>query len=119
MRRYSWLALALIASLLAACGGDDEPTADEVKKPELTVPQDDTSGESTDETTDTDTDSTEGDVGEPDAPPTSRARTTAASPRPTTTSRPPPDSPTNDTPPEPGSPAERFEQFCAQNPGAC
>jgi hypothetical protein len=31
----------------------------------------------------------------------------------------PEDSPSNDTPPEPGSPAERFEQFCAQNPGAC
>lgn len=29
------------------------------------------------------------------------------------------DSPANDTPPEPGSPQERFEQFCAQNPGAC
>ena len=29
------------------------------------------------------------------------------------------DSPENDQPPEPGSPAERFEQFCAQNPGAC
>jgi hypothetical protein len=31
----------------------------------------------------------------------------------------PQDSPQNDTPPPSGSPAERFEQFCAENPGAC
>jgi hypothetical protein len=31
----------------------------------------------------------------------------------------PQDSPQNDTPPPSGSPAERFEQFCQENPGAC
>jgi hypothetical protein len=31
----------------------------------------------------------------------------------------PDDSPQNDTPPPSGSPAERFEQFCQENPGAC
>lgn len=30
-----------------------------------------------------------------------------------------PDSPTNDVPPPAGSPEERFEQYCEQNPGAC
>ena len=30
-----------------------------------------------------------------------------------------PDTPQNDTPPPEDSPAERFEDFCAQNPGAC
>ena len=30
-----------------------------------------------------------------------------------------PDGPVNDTPPPAGSNAERFEDFCAQNPGAC
>jgi len=30
-----------------------------------------------------------------------------------------PDGPANDTPPPVGSNAERFEDFCAQNPGAC
>jgi hypothetical protein len=30
-----------------------------------------------------------------------------------------PDGPANDTPPPAGSNAERFEDFCAQNPGAC
>ena len=29
------------------------------------------------------------------------------------------DSPTNDTPPPEDSEAEQFEDFCAQNPGAC
>jgi len=29
------------------------------------------------------------------------------------------DTETNDTPPPEGSPAERFENFCDQNPGAC
>ena len=31
----------------------------------------------------------------------------------------PQDTETNDTPPPSGSPAERFEQFCEENPGAC
>ncbi len=30
-----------------------------------------------------------------------------------------PDSPTNDIPPPPGSPQEKFEQQCKQNPSAC
>lgn len=29
------------------------------------------------------------------------------------------DSPENDIPPEPGSPAEKFENFCDENPDAC
>ncbi|MGI8461579.1 MAG: hypothetical protein ACR2OC_08100 [Solirubrobacterales bacterium] len=31
----------------------------------------------------------------------------------------PEDSPENDTPPEPGSAAEQFEQYCDENPDAC
>jgi hypothetical protein len=31
----------------------------------------------------------------------------------------PEDSQQNDVPPPQGSPAERFEKFCSQNPGAC
>jgi hypothetical protein len=31
----------------------------------------------------------------------------------------PQDSPQTDTPPPSGSPAERFERFCEENPGAC
>ena len=32
---------------------------------------------------------------------------------------PPADTPENDTPPPADSPAERFEEFCDDNPGAC
>jgi hypothetical protein len=32
---------------------------------------------------------------------------------------PPQDSPENDTAPPADSPAERFEEFCNENPGAC
>jgi hypothetical protein len=32
---------------------------------------------------------------------------------------PPSDTPTNDAPPPADSPAERFEEWCNENPGAC
>ena len=35
------------------------------------------------------------------------------------TPEPPADTPENDTPPPADSPAERFEEFCNENPGAC
>ena len=38
---------------------------------------------------------------------------------PPTTPREPADTPENDAPPPEGSPAERFEQYCNENPGAC
>ena len=41
--------------------------------------------------------------------------TTSTPAQPTT----PSDTPENDTPPPADSPAERFEQFCNDNPGAC
>ena len=123
MRRYSWLAPALIAALLAGCGGDDEPAGEEVKKPELTVPQDDTAADTTESTdTGTDTESTdESGAGSPDAPADQPNPGNGGVPAPDSNNPPaePPDSPENDRPPEPGSPADRFEQFCAQNPGAC
>ncbi len=36
-----------------------------------------------------------------------------------TTPAPPADTPENDTPPPADTPAERFEDFCNDNPGAC
>ena len=33
--------------------------------------------------------------------------------------QPPADSPDNDTPPPEDTPAERFEEYCNENPGAC
>jgi hypothetical protein len=38
---------------------------------------------------------------------------------PSTTPEPPEDTPQNDAPPPEDSPAERFEQYCNENPGAC
>jgi hypothetical protein len=98
------LAVVLCALALAGtvgCGGDDEEASNTGDTaPELTVPDDDTSTET--ETTDT------------------SAETTIAPPPETQPApAPAPDSPQNDTPPPPGSPAERFEEFCAENPGAC
>jgi hypothetical protein len=34
-------------------------------------------------------------------------------------SAPPQDTPENDAPPPEDSPAERFEEYCNENPGAC
>ena len=34
-------------------------------------------------------------------------------------SQPPADTPENDAPPPKDSPAERFEEYCNENPGAC
>jgi len=126
VRSTRWLVAALIAVSLAACGGDDEPSNDEVRKPPLTVPTNETT---TDESTDTTTDSTD----TTETAPETDTGTTEPAPEPPLdqpnpgnggtpapdTNRPPRDSPENDTPPEPGSPEERFEQFCEQNPGAC
>jgi hypothetical protein len=125
VRRSRWLALALLAPVLAACGGDDEPTSTgELRNPPLTAPG--TGSTDTTQPTETAPPST-GTAPGPSAPldqpnpgnggvpaPDSNAPSTQTAPAPS-----PPDSPGNDTPPPPGSPAERFEQFCAQNPGAC
>jgi hypothetical protein len=75
----------LAAGLASGCGRDDEPAAQPITLPELTVPQTD------------------------EAPP----------PEPETDTTAPADSPENDTPPPADSPAERFEDFCNENPGAC
>jgi hypothetical protein len=101
-RRTLALLLALLA-LAPGCGGDDEPDA-APPLPDLTVPQTDTST-----APDTETETAPAET----APPATDGG--AGAPAPETT----PDSPTNDTPPPAGSPAERFEDFCNENPGAC
>jgi hypothetical protein len=63
---------------------------------------------STQETTTNDS----GGTSAPDAPPATGGGDSGGTPAPD-------DSPQNDTPPPSGSPAERFEQFCQENPGAC
>jgi hypothetical protein len=105
--------IALIVSLfalgVAGCGDDDdEDAATTIPTVPLSVPGDDTStlGDETDTTVDT-------------VPDTA---TPTPTPTPAPTPTPPaetPDSPENDTPPPADSEAEEFENFCAENPGAC
>ena len=112
-RQRAALILSLFALGLAGCGGDDdEDEATTIPTIPLSVPGEETTADDLDEGTDT-VDTT------PDAAP---APTPAPAPAPTPTPTPPaqtPDSPENDTPPPAGSEAEQFEDFCAENPGAC
>ena len=91
----------------AGCGGDDEEATDTMPEPPaLTVPD-----EGSEEPATTPTETAPIPAPEPEPDP---AGGTPAPP-----AEPPPDSPENDAPPPPQSPAERFEEFCNQNPGAC
>ena len=95
---------------IAGCGGDDEPSTSTARElPELSLPT----------------------TTSPTPPPTvdrTAPATTTVDPRTetlptegptTTTPQSPADTPENDAPPPQGSPAERFEQYCNENPGAC
>ena len=123
MRRLVVLGIAavltgLIVGVVVAGSGDDGGGGDSSRSvPELTpLPgsSDLGSGSRTrSDRTDTDTTTTDdsGGTPAPDAP----AGTDGGSGG----TEAPQDSPQNDTPPPSGSPAERFEQFCQENPGAC
>jgi hypothetical protein len=131
-RRLSALITAgLIAIALGGCGGGDEiapevpgPPAD-VVLPEGTVaaaPAEDEDAATTDEDAAADETATPDGTTEETAPP---ADETGGTTTPETTEggtaapEAAPDSPDNDTAPPAGSEAEQFEDFCAQNPGAC
>jgi hypothetical protein len=97
----------LIAAALAGCGGDDEREAETTRElPDLAIP----TTESPPTTTET-----------PETTPTTVDPATETLPEegPTTPPEPPADTPQNDAPPPEDSPAERFEQYCNENPGAC
>jgi hypothetical protein len=123
VRRSSWLALALIAPALAACGGGgDDTSSTELQKPPLVPTGSTDSTESTESTDTTGTGATDTapSTGPLDQPNPGNGGVPAPDQNQPPADQPAPqDSPSNDTPPEPGSPADRFEQFCAQNPGAC
>src|SRR5215207_6065586 len=93
------VAALLAAGLLSGCGGDDEsavettPTVPDLNVPEPPAP-----------TTET-------------VPPSTDGGTPAPEPEPEP--EPPTDAPENDTPPPTDSPAERFEEYCNNHPGAC
>ena len=98
--------LLVLAVTAAGCGGDEESNAEPAPQaPELTIPQTDPEPAPT-ETTPTTTETT--------PLPTDGGTATPETPTETT-----PDTPENDTPPPQDSPAERFEDFCNDNPGAC
>jgi hypothetical protein len=109
LRRTATLLLVLLATVATAGCGGDEPQATP-RPPELTVPNE---GEPAEDTTDTGT-TQQTPPAAPQQPPDASGGSPAPSPRPQQ-----PDTPQSDTPPPQNSPAERFERFCDQNPGAC
>jgi hypothetical protein len=99
----------VLAAAVAGCGGDDEPSAETTRElPDLSVPTTEapaaptTPAEPPAETTvdpATETLPEEGPAPAPEEPPA--------------------DTPENDAPPPADTPAERFEEWCNENPGAC
>ena len=109
----------MLALVAPGCGGDEEPPPR--SSPELTLPESEPRTTETD-TTDTDTETgttTETSPGTgtgTDTTPDTSGGESGGTP---SQQRQPEDSPQNDTPPPRGSPEERFENFCRENPGAC
>ena len=101
----------LLAAGAGACGGDDEKPADTT--PTITIET---------ETTPTATETAPTATTRAPAPPPPTPTAPPADPNSGGTTVPraaPQDGPGNDLPPEPGSPAERFERQCEQNPQTC
>jgi hypothetical protein len=102
--RKAWVsAVAAVTLAIAGCGGDDEPAETTRELPELSLPA--TEAAPTVEQT---------------APSTTVDPATETLPLegpPTDTA--PADTPESDTAPPQDSPAERFEEYCNENPGAC
>lgn len=115
MRTYTLLAIAAIATgllvgvVIASSGGDDKPAPQAV--PDLRPPGG--SVGTKDKTSTTDTTTT--DTTQTETQPSTQTQTQPSG----GTQAPPADTQGNDTPPPANSPAQRFEDFCAQNPGAC
>jgi hypothetical protein len=135
-RLTAFLTAGLLALVAAGCGGGDDmapevpgPPADVVIPESAEAPGDasasqdeGTTDESGDEQTD-DTGTTDDSGGttapEETAPADPGTTTPDTSEGGTAAPEAEADGPTNDTPPPEGSNAEQFEDFCAQNPGAC
>ena len=96
-----------MAVALAGCGGDDESATETTRElPDLALP---TTTEAAPPVTETPPTTTSVDPATETLP--------EEGPAPTQTQ--PQDSPENDAPPPGDSPAERFEEYCNENPGAC
>jgi hypothetical protein len=92
--------------VLAGCGGDDEPAETTRELPDLSVPE---------VTAPTETEQVEPPSTTVD-PATETLPEEGPAPDP---GEPPADTPESDAPPPDDSPAERFEEYCNENPGAC
>jgi hypothetical protein len=90
---------------LAGCGGDDEPAETTRELPPLSVPS---------ETTPTVEEQTE-----PPSTTVDPATETLPQEGPPPSDTAPSDTPESDTAPPEDTPADRFEDFCNENPGAC
>jgi hypothetical protein len=139
VRVAALLLSVLVLAVAAGCGGGDEVAPQTPGEPaSMPIPQaseppggDNGADESTDGSATPDEEATAepngtgqgtttppaDDTGATSAPETAvpEADTGGGTTAPSTES----DGPSNDTPPPAGSDAEQFEDFCAQNPGAC
>jgi hypothetical protein len=136
MRRLSALLAVGILGLLAGCGGGDASAPQVPGPPAAMVPaesgqsptdaaasaqnrKDDSSSSSSDTSTSSDstssTDTGSTDTGSTDTGTGTTGDTSGGTAAPDTGE----DSATNDTPPPADSNAQQFEDFCAQNQGAC
>ena len=101
--------LVLLAAALAGCGGDDEAATETTRElPDLAIPT--TTESAPPAPADTETTPTTVDPATETLPEEGPATTTPPAPT---------DTPENDAPPPEDSPAERFEEYCNENPGAC
>ncbi len=134
-RLTAFLTTGLLALVAAGCGGDDSP-APEVPGPpaDVVIPEsadaptsaaeqqgDENTNDTGDATTDEGTTDDSGAATAPEetAPSTDTGTVPETSEGGTAAPEAETDGPSNDTPPPEGSNAEQFEDFCAQNPGAC
>jgi hypothetical protein len=95
----------LLVAAIAGCGGDDEPAETTRELPELSLPRPETAP-TTEQTA-------------PSSTTVDPATETLPLEGPPPSDTAPADTPESDTAPPQDSPAERFEEYCNENPGAC